>query len=105
MIFAGRLTEKLRFYQIVETQAKSGFKSTEEVFKFEALAERLKNKETIREDADEVFHYTELTFRLRKRDIKDTDIVVYEGNRYRIMSVDKFPRDNEMVIKTMLINE
>lgn len=105
MIFAGRLTERLKFFEIVETQAKSGFKSTEEVFKFEAFAERMKNKETIREDADEMFHYTELSFRLRKRDVKDTDIVEYEGNRYRIMSVDKFPRDNEMVIKIMLINE
>lgn len=105
MVFAGRLTEKLLFYKIEETQSKSGFKSTAEVFKFEALAERMKNKETIQENADEIFHYTELSFRLRKRDIKDTDIVVYEGNRYRIMSVDKYPRDNEMVIKIMLINE
>ena len=34
-----------------------------------------------------------------------TDIVVYEGNRYRIMSIDKYPRDNEMILKIMLINE
>lgn len=105
MIFAGRLTERLQFYRIEETQGRSGYKSTNEVFKFEAYAERMKNKETITENADEVFHYTELSFRLRKRDIADTDIVVYEGNRYRIMSIDKYPRDNEMVIKIMLINE
>ena len=105
MIFSGRLTERLQFFEITETQSKSGFKSSAEVFKFEALAERMKNKETIQENADEIFHYTELSFRLRKRDIKDTDIVVYEGNRYRIMSIDKYPRDIEMILKIMLINE
>lgn len=105
MVFAGRLTERLLFYRIEETQSKSGFKSSAEVLKFEAFAERMKNKETITENADEVFHYTELSFRMRKRDVQETDIVVYEGNRYRIMSIDKFPRDNEMVIKIMLINE
>ena len=49
MIFAGRLTERLQFFEITETQSRSGFKSTAETFKFEVFAERMKNKETIQE--------------------------------------------------------
>jgi len=105
MIFAGKMTEKLSFYRIEERQGKSGFKSTEEVLKFTTNAERLKNQEYLTTDADETFHYLELTFRMRNRSIEETDIVVYNNERYRINSIDRYPRDNEAVIKVMKINE
>ena len=105
MIFAGKLTEKLSFYKVVETQGRSGFKDTTEVFKFEAYAERMKNREYLGEDAGEIFHTLDLQFRLRYRPVYETDIVVYRDERYRILSIDEYRMENEMVIKISKINE
>jgi SPP1 family predicted phage head-tail adaptor len=106
MIYSGNLTETLEFYDIVERQSESGYKHSEEVFMFKVRAERLKNKMTYTVDADELFHATNLTFRLRyRREIKDTNIVVYEGERYRILSIDKYQKDNQLTIIIGKINE
>lgn len=106
MIQSGLLTETLHFYEKVETQSGSGFKHTEEVFKFKVRAQRTKNKEKYLADADELFHTSELTFKCRyRKQIKDTDIVVYEGDRYRITSLDKFKEANQLTIILSKINE
>lgn len=106
MVFAGALTERLTFYKIIETQSASGYKSTQEQFLFSCRAERTKTKENYVIDAGELFHSNELTFRLRKRkEIEETNIVVYEDGKYRITSIDRYPRENEMVIKIERINE
>lgn len=106
MIFAGKLTEKLSIYKVVEAQGRTGYKTTTEEFVREVIAERLKNKENLVVDAEELFHEVLLTFRLRnKTDIVETSIVVYNGERYRVTSIDRYPRDNEMVMKIMKINE
>ena len=106
MIYSGQLTEYLDFYEIVEVQSESGFKHPEEVFMFRVRAERTKNKENYVVDADEVFHSNELTFRLRyRKEIKETDIVVYEGERYRITSLQPWKQEGEMKIIISKINE
>lgn len=106
MIYAGQLTETLEFYNVVESQSGSGFKHSEEVFKFKVRAERTKNRENYTVDADELYHSLELTFRVRyRKEIKETDIVVYEGDRYRITSLDKYMADNQLTIILAKINE
>ena len=106
MIYSGQLTETLRFYEVVETQSASGYKSTEEVYKFKVRAQRTKNKEKYLEDAGELFHTSELTFKLRyRREIKETDIVVYEDEKYRITSLDKFKEADQLTIILSKINE
>lgn len=106
MIFAGKLTERLDFYHLIETQSDSGFKHTDEVFFWTCKVERMKNKETYLVDADEIFHRNELTFRFRyNKDINETDIVKYNGDKYRITSLNAFPRDREMTIICLKINE
>lgn len=106
MIYSGQLTEYLEFYQVVETQSESGFKHTDEVFMFRVRAERTKNKENYVVDADEVFHSNELTFRLRyRKEIKETNIVVYEGERYRITSLNPWKEENQITIMLAKINE
>lgn len=106
MVFSGQLTEDIVFYQIVETQSASGYKSTEEQEILKCRAERLKNKENLVVDGNEIFHVVELTFRMRNRkEVKETNIVKYIGERYRIISLDRYPRDNEMVIIISKINE
>jgi SPP1 family predicted phage head-tail adaptor len=107
MIYSGQLAEILEFYKVVETQSESGYKSTSEVFMFRVRAERTKNKETYLVDADELFHSNELTFRLRyRKEIEETNIVVYRGQRYRITSIDKYIRDNnQLTIILAKINE
>ena len=107
MIYSGQLAEILEFYKVVETQSESGYKSTSEVFMFRVRAEITKNKETYLVDADELFHSNELTFRLRyRKEIEETNIVVYRGQRYRITSIDKYIRDNnQLTIILAKINE
>lgn len=106
MIYSGQLTEYLEFYQVVETQSESGFKHTDEVFMFRVRAERTKNKENYVVNADEVFHSNELTFRLRyRKEIKETNIVVYEGERYRITSLNPWKEENQITIILSKINE
>lgn len=106
MIQSGLLTETLQFYETVETQSKSGYKSTEQIFKLKVRAQRTKNKEKYIEDAGELFHTSELTFKLRyRKEIKDTDIVVYEDEKYRITSLDKFKEANQLTIILSKINE
>lgn len=102
MIYAGKLTETLRVYEVVEQQSASGYKSEQKTFKFTCKAERLKNKENYVVDGEELFHMSEPTFRLRKRDIRDTDIVEYRDEWYRILSIDDFRTD--MTIKIQKIN-
>jgi SPP1 family predicted phage head-tail adaptor len=105
-IFAGTLTSRLDFYHIVETQGQSGFKTVEEQKYMRCFADRMKNKESYAVDADELFHLTELTFKIRyRKEIKETDIVVYRNERYRITSIDELPQDNEMTIKIAKIND
>lgn len=106
MIQSGLLTETLHFYEQVETQSESGFKHTEEVLKFKVRAQRTKNKEKYLTDAEEIFHTSELTFKCRyRKEIKDTDIVMYENERYRITSLDKFKEANQLTIILAKINE
>lgn len=106
MIYSGLMTETLHFYEQVETQSESGFKATEEVFKFKVRAQRTKNKEKYITDAEELFHTTELTFKCRyRKQITETDIVVYEGQRYRITSLDKWKEANQLTIMMAKINE
>ena len=106
MISAGQLTETLTFFEVRNTVEASGFHQSEEVLRFKTKAERLKNKESYVVNADEVFHLSELTFRLRNRnEVNETDIVVYEGNRYHITSIDRYRRANQMTIILSKINE
>ena len=73
---------------------------------FKTKAERMKNKENYGINADELFHTNELTFRLRyRKEIKETDIVVYEGDRYRITSINKYLEDNQLIIMIQKINQ
>lgn len=106
MIYSGQLTEILEFYNVVEVQSESGYKHSEEVFMFKVRAERTKNRENYLVDADELFHSSELTFRLRyRKEISETNIVVYEGQRYRITSLDKYKEENQFTIILSKIND
>lgn len=106
MISAGQLTETLAFFETIDTVESSGYHRTEEVLRFKTKAERLKNKESYVVNADEIFHLSELTFRLRNRnEIQETDIVVYENQRYHITSIDRYRRGNQMTIILSKIND
>lgn len=106
MIFAGQLTEVLDFYHIVEEQSASGFKHTEEKHYMTRKAERTKNKETYLVDAGELFHNVLLSFRLRWiPELLETDIVEYQHLRYRVISINQFPRDRETLITIQKIND
>ncbi|MBO7321961.1 MAG: head-tail adaptor protein [Bacteroidales bacterium] len=105
MIFAGAMRERLSFYNVEEAQSASGYKSSQEQFMFSCRAGRERTSENYVVDSGELFHSNELTFRLRQRNIKETDMVQYNGDKYRITSIDKYPMQNEMVIKIEKVNE
>ena len=106
MIYSGALREKLDFYRIVEIQSESGYKSQEEEYMFTVRAERTRNKETYLVNADELFNFNEHTFRIRyRKEIEETNIVVYEGDKYRITSLDKYMPENQYIINIEKINE
>ena len=106
MIFAGQLTEKLTFYEVREVQSESGFKHTTEEKRFTTRAYRARNKENYVVDAGELFHSTELTFQLRyRKEITETDVVEYNGERYRITSLCPYIQDNQLTIILAKINE
>lgn len=103
MIYAGRLTDTLNVYEVTEQQSASGFKSERKTFKFTCKAERLKNKENYVVNGEELFHIAEPTFRLRRREIRDTDMVEYKGELFRVISIDDYRSD--MTIKLQKINQ
>ena len=106
MVLSGRLTETLRFSEIVETQSATGYKHTEERFMFECKAEKIKFKERFDVDAEEIYHHVVPQFRMRYRaSVKETNVVEWRGEKYRILSVDRYPLDNEMLVKLDKINE
>lgn len=106
MVLSGRLTETLSFYEIVETQSATGYKHSEERFMFDCKAEKIKFKERFDVDAEEIFHHVVPQFRMRYRaQVKETNVVQWRDEKYRIISVDRYPLDNEMVIKLDKINE
>lgn len=105
MIYSGTLDEWLDFYKIVEVQSESGFKQITEVFRLRTKAYRFKNKENYVVNADELFHSTELRFQMRYRKIDETDIVYYDGNKYRITSLCPYKEDNQITIILAKIDE
>lgn len=106
MIYSGDLNENLTFYEVKEVQSGSGFKHTTEIERFTTRAYRLKNRENYVVDAGELFHSNELTFQIRyRKEITETDVVVYNGSRYRITSLSPYKRDNQITIILAKINE
>ena len=106
MIYSGKLTETLQFYEIVETQSSSGYNHTEEKYMINVRAERFKNKENYVIEAEELFHSSLLSFRLRyRKEINETNIVVYDGERYRITSLNPYKKTNEITIILEKIND
>ena len=106
MINSGTLTDKLSFYEPIETTSPSGYKKSDEKLICTVRAYRLKNKENYGVDAEALYHSTELQFQLRMRpDLKETDIVVYDGNRYRITSFSPYKAENQLTIMLAKIND
>ena len=102
MIFAGALTETLEFFEVVSEQSKSD----KEVYRFSCRAERMKSNQKYLIDGHEIYHYTSLQFRCRYRsDVKETWIVVYDGERYRITALDINKIGCEMIITMDKIND
>jgi SPP1 family predicted phage head-tail adaptor len=106
MIWAGQLTETLEIYAVTEVQSESGFKQTTETLRFRCKAYRARNKETYVVNAEELFHETELTFQVRyRKEIQETDIVVYNNQRYRITSLCPYKQENQITLILAKINE
>lgn len=54
---------------------------------------------------NEIFGSNSITFQTYKRDIILTDIIIFDGNKYAINSINPLSYSNELVINCTLINE
>ena len=54
---------------------------------------------------DEIFGSNSITFQVYKRDIILTDIIIFDGNKYAINSINPLQYSNELIINCSLINE
>lgn len=54
---------------------------------------------------NEIFGSNSITFQIYKRDIILTDIIIFDGNKYAINSINPLQYSNELVINCSLINE
>ena len=54
---------------------------------------------------NEIYGSNSITFQVYKRDIILTDIIIFDGNKYAINSINPLSYSNELVINCSLINE
>lgn len=54
---------------------------------------------------NEIFGSNSITFQVYKRDLILTDIIIFQGNKYAINSINPLSYSNELVINCSLINE
>lgn len=54
---------------------------------------------------DEIFGSNSITFQVYKRDIVLSDIIIFDGNKYAINSINPLQYSNELIINCSLINE
>lgn len=54
---------------------------------------------------DEIYGSNSITFQIYKRDLILTDIIIFDGNKYAINSINPLSYSNELVINCSLINE
>lgn len=54
---------------------------------------------------NEIFGSNSITFQIYKRDIILSDIIIFDGNKYAINSINPLSYSNELVINCTLINE
>ena len=54
---------------------------------------------------NEIFGSNSITFQVYKRDIILSDIIIFDGNKYAINSINPLSYSNELVINCTLINE
>lgn len=54
---------------------------------------------------DEIVGSNSITFQIYKRDLILTDIIIFDGNKYAINSINPLQYSNELVINCSLINE
>ena len=54
---------------------------------------------------DEIFGSNSIIFQTYKRNIILTDIIIFDGNKYAINSINPLSYSNELVINCSLINE
>ncbi len=54
---------------------------------------------------NEIYGSNSITFQVYKRDIILSDIIIFDGNKYAINSINPLSYSNELVINCTLINE
>lgn len=54
---------------------------------------------------NEIYGSNSITFQVYKRDVILSDIIIFDGNKYAINSINPLQYSNELIINCTLINE
>ena len=97
MIPAGTLKYKLIFKQIIKTQTASGSITNSKIDLFSCKAAKVNSKNSTGINAKEMFNSSMIEFKIRFNKLINTDLIVaYNGNEYKIISVDENKFDNSI---------
>ena len=103
---AGILNELIQIYRSVTVTNDYGERSETYELKYTTRA-NVNWDSGSRIDSNEEIQYTyEKTFRIRSYvPIVETDIIKWQDNDYRILTLERRRQTNEIIVKTRLINE
>lgn len=106
-MIAGRLNEIITVEKLQVTKNEYGEEQTDNfIFKFNTRAEVKYNSGSRTNDNNELFFSYDLTFTVRiYNDIDELDRIVWNGNRYRILSTERNRQFQLINIRGELINE
>ena len=105
-MMAGQYNEIINIYKSVETINDYGEREIEQVFidRTRAKVENTSGSRT-NENNEIVYDHTK-TFYVRSYvPITDTSIIEFEGQKFRVITIDKRKEQNDIKIVTELINE
>lgn len=92
-------------YELVETKTQYGTIKKDYQHKYQARAHVIFNSENQVISEGEVYYPINRTFIVRAFiPVKETDVIEFEGKRYKIMSINKNIYYNDIEIVTTLIN-
>ena len=105
-IAAGRLNKIIEVHHYKETKNKFGGVDEEYVFGYKTRANKLYSNGSFTLNANELFHTNTINFEIRiYHQISEVDRIKYNGEFYRILSLQPDVDLQKITITTELVNE
>lgn len=103
---AGTLNEIIQLYRTVTVINDYGERSETLEQKYTTRANVSWDSGNLTDTNDEIFHAYTKTFRMRSYvPIVETDVIQWQNNKFRILSIEHRRESNEIIVRAELINE